>query len=71
MTTVPTQGETFAKLLHHIDEAMNCLATLAHLTRAMSDSRKDAAIADGWLACVELFKRIRYKVGEIAQGRLQ
>lgn len=68
---VVTQGETFAKLIWHIDELMDCCATMAHLTRAQSDTSKDRAIADGWIAVVEMFKRIRHSVTVLAQGELQ
>lgn len=68
---VVTQGETFAKLIHHLDEVSDCAATLAHLTRAQSSTRKDAALADGWIAVVELLKRIRHQLTQLAQGRLQ
>ena len=68
---VVTQGEAFSKLLHHIDEAMDQMATLSHLARAQANTGKDRAIADGWIACVELFKRIRYQIVALAQGKLQ
>lgn len=67
--TVPTQGEEFAKLLHHLRSAQDTSATLAHLTRAQG-SKKDHALADGWIAVSELLKRMIYQVTTIAQGRL-
>ena len=67
---VVTQGEAFSKLLWHFDEAMDQMAVLAHLTRAQG-SRKDEAVADGWIACVEMFKRLRHHVTVLAQGKLQ
>lgn len=69
--SVPTSGETFAKLLYHLDEVMNCAATLAHLARAEANAGKSRAIADGWIAVCEMFKRIRFQVTKLAQGRLQ
>jgi len=71
MTTVPTSGEAFSKLIYHFDEAMNCMATLSHLARAQANTGKDRAIADGWIAVLELFKRIRHQVTKLAQGKLQ
>lgn len=69
--TVPTQGEEFTKLLHHLDEVMNSAAKLSHLARAQANTGKDRALADGWIAVVEMFKRIRYQVVKIAQGKFQ
>lgn len=68
---VPTQGEAFAKLLHHIDEAMDQMALISHITRAQANTGKDRAIADGWIAMVEMFKRIRHSITVLAQGKLQ
>lgn len=67
---VPTQGETFAKLLDHLRSAQDDAAMLAHLTRAQ-DTSKDRAIADGWISVEELLKRIVHQVTKIAQGHLQ
>lgn len=71
MPTVPTQGEEFAKLHHHIISAQESAARLAHLTRSMGSGSKDRAIADGWIAVSELFKRLNYQVTALAQGKLQ
>ena len=69
--TVPTQGEQFAKLLEHLRQAQDDSAMLAHLTRSMSSSRKDTAVADGWIAVSELLKRVVYQVTTLGQGKLQ
>lgn len=71
MTSVPTSGEAFSKLLFHFDEAMNQVAMLAHLARAQANTGKDRAMADGWLAVGELMKRQRYQMTKIAEGKLQ
>ena len=52
--SVPTHGEQFAKLLEHLRSAQDGSAMLAHLTRAQSSSKKDMAVADGWIAVQEL-----------------
>ena len=70
MTSVPTIGETFSKLIHHLREAQDAAAMLGHLTRAQG-SRKDHALADGWIAVQEMLKRLVYQVTEIAKGKLQ
>lgn len=69
--SVPTQAEVLMRILHHIDEIQSDCATYAHLTRSMSSSAKDAALADGWIALSEMFKRVRHQVVEIAKGKLQ
>ena len=71
MTSVPTSGEAFAKLLYHLDEMMNQSATLAHLARAQANTGKDRAMADGWIAVTEMMKRVRFQVTKIAEGKLQ
>lgn len=68
--SVPTQGEEFSKLLHHLRSAQDTCAMLAHLTRAQG-SRKDNALADGWISVGELLKRVIFQVTKIAQGKLQ
>lgn len=70
MTSVPTSGDTFAKLLHHLRSAQDESAMLAHLTRAQG-SHKDRAMADGWIAVEELLKRVVYQITKLAQGKLQ
>lgn len=71
MVTVPTQGESFSKLLHHLDSAADQVAMLAHLTRAQSNLGKDRALADGWIAVGELMKRLRHQLVELAKGHIQ
>jgi hypothetical protein len=68
--TVPTQGEEFSKMLHHLDEAQSSMYKIAHLTRAQ-DTAKDRALADGWIAMGEMMKRVRWSITELAKGKLQ
>lgn len=69
--SVPTQGESFSKLLHHLGESQSQAAILAHLARAHANTGKDRALADGWIAVSEMLKRIQYQITKIAQGHLQ
>lgn len=69
--TVPTQGEVFARMIERCKLIQEDMATLAHLTRSMSNSSKDRALADGWIACSELMKRQIYQYTKLAQGKLQ
>lgn len=71
MMSVPTQGEEYAKLIEFLRQAQESAYTLSHLTRAMSGSTKDNALADGWFAVGELMKRMQYQVTQLAQGHLQ
>jgi len=64
-----TRSETFTKLLHHLDEARDCCAVIAHIHKT-EDTNKDNVLAMGWLAVAELMKRMREKVVELAQGKL-
>jgi len=70
MVSVPTQGEEFAKLLEHMRKSQDSAYMLAHLTRAQG-SKKDHALADGWIAVGELFKRQIWQVTELAKGHIQ
>lgn len=68
---IPTQGESYAKITEYLRLAQEEAYTLSHLTRSMSSSSKDRALADGWFAVGELLKRVNFQVTEIAQGKLQ
>jgi len=68
--SVPTRGETFSELLHHIRMAEEKAAMMAHLVRAEGSGIKDNAIANGWLKISELFRQMATKVTSLAQGRL-
>lgn len=68
--TVPTQGETLARLIELLKQAQENAYTMSHLTRAMG-GRKDNALADGWYSIGELLKRVNYQVIQIGQGKLQ
>ena len=65
--SVPTQGESFSKLIEYIRMAQEESATLAHLANA-NDDRK---LATGWLAVSEWFKRIQEQVTQLAMRKMQ
>lgn len=67
--TVPTRGEAYAKLAHHLREAQDQAAILAHLANT-EDGVKDKALAMGWLAVQEQLKRFVHVVTQMAAGRL-
>jgi hypothetical protein len=57
-----TQGECFAKLLHHIREAQEQVAALVHLANA----NDDRMLARGWLSIVGQFKKMEHLVTQLA-----
>ena len=64
-----TRSDTYVKLLHHLDEARDCAAVIAHLHRT-EDTDKDRVMAMGWLAVAGMMKHMREKVTELAMGKL-
>jgi hypothetical protein len=66
---LPTRGVTYAKLLDHLREAEECMILMAHLVKA-EGTIADEALGNGWLLMAQMHERIRRKVTEMAQGRL-
>jgi hypothetical protein len=64
-----TRSEAYVKLLHHLDEAADQCAVIAHLHKT-EETQKDDVLAMGWMAVVHLIKMMRDKVTELAQGKL-
>lgn len=64
---LPTNGETFAKLLEHLRLAQEDAAMLAHLNNA----NNNALIAKGWLAVSEMLKVTQHNVTKLAKRGLQ
>ena len=65
-----TRGETFAKLIHHINEAADQAATLSHLHNTET-SQMDALSDKGWLGIHELLLRMRHQITELAKNKFQ
>jgi hypothetical protein len=65
--TVPTQGETFAKLLEHLRLAQEDAANMAHLCNANDEQ----PLARAWLSITELLKRMQHNVTHLARKGLQ
>ena len=68
---VPTQGDEFAKLIHHLGEAQNCAAKLSHLRGLQGTGQRDQASAQGWLVISEQLKLFALKVTKLAMSKLQ
>lgn len=66
---LPTRGITYAKLLDHLREAEELMILMAHLVKA-EGTIADEALGNGWLLMAQMHERIRRKVTEMAQGRL-
>lgn len=64
----PSRGETFSKLLHHLDEARECAAVMAHLHNT---EEGDTLMVKGWLGVAELFQQLRKQVTKLAMKRMQ
>lgn len=64
--SVPTRGDTFAKLIHNLREAQSCAATMAHHHGLQSHSRPDQLAQKGWLGVSELLGRIVAQVTKMA-----
>jgi hypothetical protein len=65
--TIPTTGETFAKLIESLREAQDSAATLSHLERD-----NDAGLAQGWLAVSEMLKLTVTNVTKLAtKGKIR
>ncbi len=67
---VVTRGETFTKLLHHVREAQDQAAVLAHLENTESGPHA-AATAKGWLIISEQLKRFVHVVTQMAARTMQ
>lgn len=65
--SIPTQGETYAKLLEHLRLAQEDSAMMAHLCNA-NDERQRAI---GWLAVAENLRRMQHNVTVLAKRGLQ
>jgi len=66
-----TQGECLVKLNHNLREAQEMAYMLGHLTKAMSNTKKDQSLGDGWLAIGHYLDLMIKNVGVIAQGKIQ
>lgn len=65
-----TRGETFVKLLHHMDELRDQCLVMAHLHQT-EGTAQDSTIASGWRGIEELLHRMRIQMTKLAQGSIQ
>ena len=62
-----TRGETYTKLMHHIDEARDCAAVLSHLYNTEDDA-KSKLLARAWLQVSEQMRGVRHRLTTLMQG---
>lgn len=67
---VPTRGEAYAKLMHHLREAADQAAVLSHLHNT-EDSHMDKLVARGWLGIHELLMRMIAQITKMAAAKFQ
>jgi hypothetical protein len=65
--SIPTQGETYAKIMEHLRKLQEESSMMAHLYKA-NDSHRNAL---AWLAVSEKFKQMQHQLTILAQGKLQ
>ena len=66
----PSRADTYAKLLHHLREAQNQAALMAHLHNTES-SEHDKAATRGWLFIEDLIGKMCTQITTLAMGRLK
>ena len=67
---VPTRGEAYSKLMHHLHEAVDQAAVLSHLHNT-EDSPMDKVMAKGWLGISELLLRMIAQITKLAMAKFQ
>ncbi len=64
---VPSTGELFTKLIHHIREAQNCALMISHIEKANDEDVK----AKGWSAVGAMLGGVTEKITSLAARRFQ
>ena len=67
---IPTRGEAYAKLMHHLNEAADQAAVLSHLHNT-EDSEMDKLLAKGWLGIHQLLLKVRDQIVKLAANKFQ
>ena len=67
---IPTRGEAYAKLMHHLNEAADQAAVLSHLHNT-EDSSMDKLLAKGWLGIHQLLLKVRDQIVKLAANKFQ
>jgi hypothetical protein len=67
---VPTRGEAYSKLIHHLEEAADQAAVLSHLHNT-EESQMDKLVAKGWLGIHQLILRMKIQITKLAMNKFQ
>ena len=67
---IPTRGDAFSKLIHHLNEAADQAAVMSHLHNT-EDSEMDKLNARGWLGVHELLLRTKTQITKLAMNKFQ
>ncbi len=67
---VPTRGDAYAKLIHHLSEAADQAAVLSHLHNT-EDTQMEKLMAKGWLGVHELIMRMMTQITKLAMNKFQ
>jgi hypothetical protein len=65
--SIPTKGETYAKIIEYLRKLQEESAMMAHLLKANDNHN----LALAWLAVSENFKKMQHQLTKLAQGQLQ
>jgi hypothetical protein len=64
--SIPTEGETYARIMEYLRKLQEETAMMAHLNKANDKHR----LALSWLAVSENIKKMQHQLTILAQGRL-
>jgi len=64
---VPTQGETYAKILEHLIKLQEDCAMMSHLAAA----NDDRSLANQWLIVSENFRKMQHQLTQLATRGMQ
>lgn len=67
---IPTRGDAYSKLIHHLEEAADQAAVLSHLHNT-EHSQLDKLNARGWLGVHELLLRTKAQITKLAMTKFQ
>lgn len=67
---IPTRGEAYARLMHHLRECQEQAAILGHFHNT-EGTDMDKLLAKGWLGMSEMFKMTQMQVTKLAMSKMQ
>jgi hypothetical protein len=64
---IPTEGETYAKIIEYLRKLQEETAMMAHLVKANDKTE----LALSWLAVSENIRKMQHSLTQLAMGRMQ